>query len=199
MSTPKKKINKNHIRTAAAILSAFTFAWVAFDLLRGRGSAIFRFEILHRFGHSAIVMMLLSSLTVVAKNYKVPEGWFPHKVFGFYALLYAISHAFTFWLINNFAFLSVLRSVQFPIVLGNLALIILLAMEVTSTKKWRAKHNKTWRTIHYLYNAAVAAVVLHVALVSKIAKPILYFYAAFFIVFIVLHIKPVRTLLLKKK
>ncbi len=197
----KKKIDKKHIRLAAAILSAFTFVWVLIDILTGKASGAHWYVILHRFGHSAIVMMLLSSLSVVFKNYKVPEGWFPHKVFGLYALLYATSHFLTYWSLFDFNFPLILQSVQTQtfILFGNFAWIIMLVMEVSSTKQWRTKHNKAWRTIHYFYNVAVAAVVIHVSMASKVVRPIVFFYAAFFVIFITLHIKAVRNLLLKEK
>ncbi|MEE4195994.1 MAG: ferric reductase-like transmembrane domain-containing protein [Anaerolineae bacterium] len=197
----KKKIDKKHIRLAVAILGAFTFVWVLIDILLGNVTGAQWFVILHRFGHSAIVMMLLSSLSVVFKNYRVPEGWYPHKILGLYALLYATAHFLTYWSLFNFNFPLILQSIQTQtfILFGNFAWIIMLVMEVTSTKQWRTKHNKAWRIIHYFYNAAVVAVVIHVSLASKVVRPIVFFYAAFFVIFITLHIKAVRDLLLKNK
>lgn len=202
MSTPKKKkINKTQIRTAAAILSAFTFVWVLIDILQGRAVGFYWFTILHRFGHSAIVMMLLSSLSVVFKNYRVPEGWFPHKVFGFYAMLYATSHLITYYYLNGFDTAQIFRNIQSQtfILFGSFALIVLQLMELTSIKAFRVKYNKFWRGFHYVFNAAVVAVIIHVALAAKIVRPIIYFYGAFFVIFITLHIKGVRNLILKKR
>ena len=197
----KKKINKKHIRLAAYILSAFTFVWVAYDLIAGRLSGFFYYEIMHRFGHSAIVMMLLSSVTVLFKNYKVAEGWYPHQAFGLYGLLYATAHMVTFWASYGFDFGLILGAAQLQtfILFGNFAWIILFAIILTSIKKVRTSHHKLWRVVHYTFYAGMAAVIIHVAIAAKIVRPIVYFYAIFFVVFILLHLKPVRSLLLKKK
>lgn len=202
MNTPKKKkITKEQIRTGATILSAVTFIWVLIDIVMGKATGFHWFVILHRFGHTAIIMLLLSSLSVLAKNYKVPEGWFPHKVFGFYAMLYAIAHMITYYAINGFDFAQILSNIQFQtfILFGSFALFVLVVMELSSIKSFRTKNNKLWRAIHYVFNAAVLAIVIHVALAAKVVRPIVYVYAAFFIVFITLHIKGVRNLLLKEK
>ncbi len=197
----KKKITKNQVKIAAIVLSSFTFLWVLYEFITGQPGGFFYYELLRRFGHTAIIMMLLSSLTALFKKYRVPEGWYPHKVFGLFAVLYATAHMLTFWLSYGFDIVLILNAVTIQqfIILGNIAWILLLIIEVTSIDFIRRKNIKLWRAIHYFYYGAVAAVIIHVAMAAKLVRPIVYFYAAFFIVFTILHFKFIRNLILKKK
>lgn len=199
--TKKKIITKSQIQIAAIVVSSFTFLWVLYEFITGQLGGFFYYELLRRFGHTAIIMMLLSSLTALFKKYRVPEGWYPHKVFGLFAVLYATAHMLTFWLSYGFDFALILNAITIQqfIILGNIAWILLLIIEVTSIDFIRRKNLKLWRTIHYFYYGAVAAVVIHVAMAAKIVRPIVYFYAAFFLIFTLLHLKPIRNLILKKK
>ena len=193
----KKKI----ITIATAILSAFTFGWVLFDLLTGKLQGFVYYEIMHRFGHTAIILLLLSSLSVLMKNYNVPEGFFPHRVFGLYALIYAASHFFVFLLSYRFNFNQLLTAftTQPFILLGDLALIVLLVLQLTSGQKFRKTKHKLWRTIHYAFYLAIGAIITHIFLASKVVKPIFWVYIVAFVLMGILHMRGVRKVLKPKK
>jgi methionine sulfoxide reductase heme-binding subunit len=197
----KKKITQNQVKIAAIVVSSFTFLWVLYEFFTGQLGGFFYYELLRRFGHTAIIMMLLSSLTALFKKYRVPEGWYPHKVFGLFAVLYATAHMLVFWVSYGFDFALILNAITIQqfIILGNIAWILLLIIEVTSIDFIRRKNLKLWRAIHYFYYGAVVAVVIHVAMAAKIVRPIVYFYAVFFLVFTLFHFKFMRKLILKKK
>ncbi|NSW51228.1 MAG: ferric reductase-like transmembrane domain-containing protein [Anaerolineae bacterium] len=192
---------KKWITIIAAVVSAFTFLWVFFDLITGRLQGFVYFEIMHRFGHTAIIMLLLSSLSVLAKNYSLPEGFFPHRVFGLYGLLYAASHFFVFMLSFGFDLqLLITAFVSQPfILLGDLALIVLFVMQLTSSDKFRKQHHKTWRLIHYFYYLGIGAIITHIFLVSKVIKPVFWVYLAGFVLMGLLHAKFVRDWIKPKK
>ena len=195
------KLTKQRVRTIAAILSAFPFLWIAYDLLAGNIFGFVYLEIMHRLGHSAIVMLLLSAFSVVLKNYKIPEGFFPHRVFGLFSVIYAVSHLFVFLLSYGFnpgqIWLAI--TTQPFILLGDLALISLLVVQLSSGNQWRKKHHALWRKLHYVYYVVVGAIILHVILATKILRPIFYFYIAGFILLTLLHLKGVRQLFQKSK
>lgn len=189
----KKKI----ITVVTAILSAFTFGWILFDLLTGKLRGFVYYEIMHRMGHTAIIMLLLSSLSVLMKNYNVPEGFFPHRVFGLYALIYAASHFFVFLLSYGFNLRQLMTAftTQPFILLGDLALIVLLVVQLTSGQKFRKTKHKIWRTIHYFFYLAIGAIIAHIFLVSKVVKPIFWWYLVGFLLMGFLHMKGIRKVL----
>lgn len=192
---------KSLILIAAIVLSSFTFLWVAYDLLAGNLSGFAYFQVMHRFGHSAIILLLLSSFTVLMKNYRVPEGFEPHRIFGLFALLYAAAHFFTFLLSFGFNLQQIMQAfVSQPfIILGDLALLILLTLQLTSGDRMRKKNAKLWRKLHYLFYVAVAAIITHIFFVTKVAKPIFVVYAVLFAILIFFHLKFVRAKLLPAK
>ena len=192
---------KTLILVLAIVLSSATFIWVAVDLLAGNLGGFAYFQVMHRFGHSAIILLLLSSSTVLMKNYRVPEGFEPHRIFGLFALLYAAAHFFTFLLSFGFNAQQIMQAfISQPfILLGDLALFILLALQLTSGNQMRKKNAKLWRKIHYLFYVAVAAIITHIFFVTKVAKPIFFVYAVLFVILIFFHLKVVRSKLLPSK
>ena len=193
------KLTKKSVRIIAAFLSSFTFFWIAYNLLADKLFGFVYIEILHWLGHSVIVMLLLAAFSVLLKDYKQPKGFFAHRIFGLFGVIYAVSHLFFFVLSYGFNVSQIWFAVstQPYILFGDLALIALLVVQLTSGDKWRRNHHSLWRKFHYVYFVAVGGIIAHVILASKVVRPIFYFYIAVFIILTLFHIKGVRKLLLK--
>ena len=193
------KLTKKRIRFIAAFLSSFTFFWIAYNLLADKLFGFVYIEILHWLGHSSIVMLLLTAFSVLLKDYKQPKGFIPHRIFGLFGVIYSVAHLFVFLLSYSFntgqVWLAV--SAQPFILFGDLALIALLVIQLTSGDKWRRNHHALWRKFHYVYYLAVGGIIVHVVLASKVVRPIFYFYSIVFIVLSLFHIKGVGKVLLK--
>ena len=59
------------IRWIVAAFAMFTFLWIGYDLISGNLSGFIYFEILRRLGHTAIIMLIGSSLTLLLQQL----GW----------------------------------------------------------------------------------------------------------------------------
>ncbi len=195
------KLTKKGIRIIAAFLSSFTFFWIAYNLLTDNLFGFVYIEIMSWLGHSAIVMLLLTVFSVLLKDYKIPKGFFLHRIFGLFGVIYAVSHLFVFLLSYGFNVSQILFAVSSQpfILFGDLAIIALLVVQLTSGDKWRKSHHALWRKLHYGYYVAIGGIIVHVVLASKVLRPIFYFYIAVFILLMLFHIRGVKNLLLKPR
>ncbi len=128
------------------------------------------------------------------------------RALGLYAFFYALIHFLTFSLVDYGADLpSLLRqTLEKPfIIVGSLALLILLAMAVTSFKYWKKKLGKNWKRLHRMVYVASLLVVVHYAWALKgsvgslsgdVIRPLLY--GGFVIILLVLRIPSVKSFIL---
>jgi sulfoxide reductase heme-binding subunit YedZ len=142
-------------------------------------------EIIHFTGIGAF-NLLLTSLTIspVARHFKQGYLLKTRRLIGLYAFTYAICHVFNFLAFDlQFAWsLFFYELVKRPyIFIGVLALIILVALALTSFNKLRRKMGKSWQTLHnFSYLAAILiAVHFYWSVKSELSSPLLYSLAVF--------------------
>ncbi len=128
------------------------------------------------------------------------------RALGLYAFFYALIHFLTFSVVDYGADLPALlrQTLEKPfIIVGSLALLILLAMAVTSFKYWKKKLGKNWKRLHRTVYVASLLIVVHYAWALKgsvgslsgdVIRPLLY--GGFIIILLVLRIPAIKTLLI---
>jgi sulfoxide reductase heme-binding subunit YedZ len=109
-------------------------------------------EIIHFTGIGAFNLLLLSLIiSPVARYFK--QGYFlkTRRLIGLYAFTYATFHIFNFLAFDlQFAWLLFFNElIERPyIFIGMLAMVILVALAMTSFNKLRRKMGKSWQTLH---------------------------------------------------
>lgn len=119
------------------------------------------------------------------------------RALGLYAFMYAGIHFLNFIALDygfNLNFILEDGIVQKPyIFVGLTALVMLIALAITSTKGWIRRLKKNWTRLHWLIYPAGALVVIHFFWQAKAAEkfePLVY--AAIVMALLVLRIPPVR-------
>ncbi len=112
--------------------------------------------------------LLFLTLALAVTPLHTLTGWNPlirvRRALGLYAFMYGALHFLTFsgldygfnvqWLIPEFT--------EKPyIIAGLLALVILIALALTSTKGWQQRLRKNWRRLHRLVYAASILAIVH--------------------------------------
>jgi sulfoxide reductase heme-binding subunit YedZ len=142
-------------------------------------------EIIHFTGIGAFNLLLTSLIiSPVARHFKQGYLLKTRRLIGLYAFTYAICHVFNFLAFDlQFAWsLFFNELVKRPyIFIGVLALIILVALALTSFNKLRRKMGKSWQTLHnFSYLAAILiAVHFYWSVKSELSSPLLYSFAVF--------------------
>jgi sulfoxide reductase heme-binding subunit YedZ len=142
-------------------------------------------EIIHFTGIGAFNLLLTSLIiSPVARHFKQGYLLKTRRLIGLYAFTYAICHVFNFLAFDlQFAWsLFFSELVKRPyIFIGVLALIILVALALTSFNKLRRKMGKSWQTLHnFSYLAAILiAVHFYWSVKSELSSPLLYSFAVF--------------------
>lgn len=111
--------------------------------------------------HLLFVTLLLSPL---AKHLPSPEPIRFRRMLGIYVFAYAIAHFFTYVIFELQLDWHLLTSelVKRPyIVVGMIALILLMALTVTSLSILRRKMGKHWQQLHYSIYAILPLALLH--------------------------------------
>ena len=111
--------------------------------------------------HLLFVTLLLSPL---AKRLPSPEPIKFRRMLGIYVFVYAITHFFTYAFFELQLDWHLLTSelVKRPyIVVGMVALILLMALTVTSLSVLRRKMGKQWQRLHYSIYAILPLALLH--------------------------------------
>src|SRR6478609_4680942 len=122
--------------------------------------------LVHGLGLWALRFLLLT-LAMTPLNRFTPIQWVPlRRMLGLYTLGYAVLHlsAYTFFYLGlDFSTLA-RELVKRPyIVVGSAALLMLIALGVTSTRRWQQRLGKRWKTLHRLIYAVAVLVVIHFA------------------------------------
>ena len=136
--------------------------------------------ITQRTGKYALIWLLLS-LTCTPLNTIL--GFRPalkvRRALGMYSFFYASLHFLTFAVLDFGLDLNlIVREILYKryIIVGAIALIILIALAITSTKKSMKRLGKLWTRLHQLVYGAGLLVVLHYIWVVKsdIREPLIY-------------------------
>ncbi|MBK8047157.1 MAG: sulfoxide reductase heme-binding subunit YedZ [Anaerolineales bacterium] len=149
-------------------------------------------------GRTAIFLLTLS-LTATPIN--ILFGWAKpitvRRALGLWAFAYAVLHLLNFVGLDygfDLAFLLQDALLSKPyIVVGAVALVILLALAITSTRGWIKRLKKNWIRLHRLVYLAAALVVLHFLWQAKVPErtdPLIYAIVLTFL--LVVRIPPVR-------
>ncbi len=127
--------------------------------------------VIHRTGQTAVVFLLLSlACTPIHLMFKSPSIGKLRKPLGLFAALYAALHfaAFALWDYQLNLSLIWMEITRRPFILiGAAALVILLALAVTSFKTMQRKMGKWWKLLHRLAYVAGILVVAHYLLAVK--------------------------------
>jgi len=166
-----KKTNINILQVAVHIAGWLPLLWTSIEYLTGNLSANPIYDVLDRFGRTAIYFLVASLSCTPTKNI---TGWVEpvkrRRALGLYAFMYAALH-FTVFFVLDYAFnireILRLAASQPFIVLGAISLLILLAMAITSNKYMMKKLGKSWKKLHRLVYLVGLLTVLHFALAVK--------------------------------
>jgi sulfoxide reductase heme-binding subunit YedZ len=140
-------------------------AWLVFDALTGNLTANPIQAIEQRTGKYALIL-LVASLAATPVN--TITGWKPvlrwRRPLGLYAFLYAALHFLAFIGLDygwNLGLLWVDVANKRFIFVGAAALVILIALALTSTKGWQRRLGKAWKQLHRWVYLAGGLVIVH--------------------------------------
>jgi sulfoxide reductase heme-binding subunit YedZ len=124
-----------------------------------------------RTGYVTLVLIVLTLACTPLNTWFGFRAALQHRrTLGLYAFLYAAIHFLIFIGVDYLFDLTLLYGAIFerPYALAGLtAFLILIPLAITSTKGWKRRLGKSWRTLHYgIYFAAVIAVVHFIWLVK---------------------------------
>lgn len=150
--------------------------------------------LVHGLGLWALRLLLLT-LAITPLNRFTPVQWLPlRRTLGLYTLSYAVLHvsAYTFFYLGlDFSTLA-RELVKRPyIVVGATALLMLMALGVTSSKGWQRRLGRRWKKLHRLIYVVVVLVVIHFAWQVKSGFGDAPWYALAFIALMLLRVKKI--------
>lgn len=149
----------------------------------------------------AAVLWLLFSLSCSPLQWL--SGWHfagqARRPLGLYAFFYAALHFLTFAVLDyglNLSLISAALLEKRFILVGLLALLLLLALALTSNRAAMRYLGRHWKRLHRLAYAAAALAVLHYlwAVKSDIRQPLLY--GSILLILLTLRLPPIRRVLI---
>ena len=169
------------LRVAVFLLCLLPIAWLAFAALTDKLSANPIKDITEDTGTWALRFLLL---TLCVTPFRKLTGWNEvigyRRMLGLYAFLYGFLHFLTYaWLDQFFSVPIIVQDVyKRPfIAAGFSALVVMIPLAITSTKKWIARlGGRRWQLLHRLtYVGAIAGVVHYLWLVkADTERPVIY-------------------------
>ncbi len=165
-------------------------------------------ELEHQTGRLALFFLVLSLASTPARLI-TGRGEFVHrrKALGLYGALYAFIHVLIFTTLDygldlGLIFAELTR--RSYIIVGAVALLILIALAITSNRYWRQKLGPNWKRLHRLVYILSPLVILHFGMVVKgnlfllqgdYSLPLIY--AVVVILLLVLRIPGIKTAILE--
>ena len=157
---------------AAVLVSLFVpgalyATWLAAGELGGRPII----EAVHGAGLWAVRFLLISlAITPFARALEWPELLLVRRNVGVAAACYAVAHLSLYIVDQNFKLLTVVSEIalRFYLTIGFVALLVLLALAVTSTDGWVKKLGPNWRRLHRLAYPVGAVALLHFYIQMKL-------------------------------
>jgi sulfoxide reductase heme-binding subunit YedZ len=156
-----------------------------------------------RTGKLALIFLLLSlACTPISSLLKFKLVLKVRRTLGLFAFMYAAIHVLIFFVLDYGLDLRLIWNAVIEkryILAGAGAFLILLPLALTSFKWWMKSLGKNWKRLHRLvYLAGVFVIVHYIWLVkSDIRVPLLY--GAVLLLFLLVRVKPVKSLLLHLK
>ncbi len=159
-------------------------------------------EIEQRTGQYAVIWLLLSlACTPVHTVFRFHPALKVRRALGLYAFLYAALHFLTFVFLDyGFDLGLIWRSISNKpfIIVGALALLILLALALTSTQKAMRQMKTRWKTLHRMAYVAGGLAVLHYIWAVKTDLRLPLIYAAILFTLLILRLPIIRRRFLKR-
>ena len=191
-----KKRSTNWFLILTHIGALLPLAWLAFDAARGQlGFNPIR-EVTLRTGRYALTLLVLS---LACTPIYILSGWRQaivlRKPLGLYGTFYVAIHFLVFagW---DYGFQLDLIWSEFQerrfIQVGLLALLILIPLAITSSRRWSKRLGKNWRLLHRLVYLADLLAVLHFLLLVKADRRRPLVYGAIVVVLLAVRIPFVR-------
>jgi sulfoxide reductase heme-binding subunit YedZ len=182
------------LRSVVYVLLCLPFFWLVARGLLNSSDPDPGKTLVHDLGLWALRFLLLT-LAITPLNRFTPIQWITlRRTFGLCALSYALLHvsAYTIFYLGLDFSLLVRELVKRPyIVVGSVALLVLIMLGITSTRRWQQLLGKRWKTLHRLVYLAVILVVIHFAWQVKSGLGHAPWYALAFIVLMLLRIKKI--------
>ena len=141
--------------------------WLATGELGGRPVM----ETIHGTGLWAIRLLLISlAITPFARALDWPGLLLVRRNVGVAAACYAVAHLSLYVVDQNFKLLTVVSEIalRFYLTIGFVALLVLLALAVTSTDAWVKKLGRNWKRLHRLAYPLGVVALLHFYIQSKL-------------------------------
>jgi sulfoxide reductase heme-binding subunit YedZ len=152
-------------------------------------------EITTRTGKTALILLMLSlACTPVNVLFGIKPVLRVRRALGLYAFAYASLHFLTFVGLDYGFDLDLLRQAIFEqrfVLVGFAAGLLLMPLTVTSTRGWRRRLGKNWKTLHRLAYLAGVLAVVHFLWSAKDARDPLR-YSGVLAVLLVVRLPPVR-------
>ena len=157
---------------ASVLLSLFIPAalyamWLAMGDLGGRPVM----EVVHGTGLWAIRLLMISlAITPFARALEWPALLLVRRNVGVAAACYAVAHLGFYIIDQNFKIFTVVSEIalRFYLTIGFAALLVLLALAITSTDAWVKKLGRNWKRLHRLAYPVGAVTLLHFFIQSKL-------------------------------
>jgi len=171
LSMKPREIRINYLKTAVHIAAIAPLVWLLWAWFTDNLSINPIQAATLRTGKFALIYLVL---TLAITPAHILTGYHPlisvRRMLGLYTFLYAAIHFIIFsWLdygLNAQLIISEIINKRYTIV-GAAALVILLALAVTSFRWWMKKLGKNWKRLHRLVYLAGLLVVLHYAWSKK--------------------------------
>lgn len=128
-------------------------------------------DAVHGTGLWAIRLLLVSlALTPFARALDWPSLLLVRRNVGVAAACYAVAHLLLYVVDQDFKLLTVISEIvlRFYLTIGFVALLMLLALAVTSTDGWVKKLGRNWKRLHRLAYLVGAIALLHFYIQSKL-------------------------------
>jgi sulfoxide reductase heme-binding subunit YedZ len=125
----------------------------------------------HATGDWAVVFLLVSLAMTPARAL---FDWMPlihiRRRIGVAAALYALAHLLIYVLDQKWNLLVVATEIvkRFYLTIGFAALLVLVALAITSTNGWQRRLKRNWKRLHWLVYPAVAVALVHFFIQSKV-------------------------------
>ena len=151
----------------AAFIPAFVTAWWA---IRGELGGRPVMEAIHNMGLWAIrFLMIALAVTPARAVFDAPRVILVRRMLGLTALAYVIAHFSLYILSEQFNLLTVASEIllRFYLLIGFIALLVLIALGVTSTDAMIRRMGVWWKRLHWLIYPVAVLALLHYFIQSK--------------------------------
>jgi sulfoxide reductase heme-binding subunit YedZ len=158
---------KAMVLVALLVPGALYALWLATGQLGARPVM----ETIHGAGLWAIRLLMISlAISPFARALDWPALLLVRRNVGVAAACYAVAHLCLYVVDQNFKLLTVISEIalRFYLTIGFAALLVLLALAVTSTDQWVKQLGRNWKRLHRLAYPLGAVALLHFYIQSKL-------------------------------